>query len=349
MMLSVPHSRPWIQEADRRAVDEALQSSMIARGARVLAFEQALAKQLGTYDGIACTSGTAALGLALKTLDIGIGDEVILPTYVCWNVLAAVTASGAKPRLCDVDDTGVLTLQTVLAVLSSRTRAIVAVHIFGHPCDIPSLTSLGLPVIEDACQALGLEINNQPAGTLGTLGILSFHATKCLTTGEGGMLIATDPAMLERARKLTESSGLRNAAGVTAMTDLQAALGLSQLDRYPSFLDRRRHMFGAYHEAVRQLKTASPGYRGEPPFLFRYTLRAHQGFESAHLAFRAKGVQIRRGVDELLHRRLRLDDRDFSRASELYEHVISLPFYPSLTEQEQAQVLRAMRGVLGGT
>lgn len=349
MALSVPHSRPWIQEADRRAVDEVLQNSMITCGARVQAFEQAIANQLGAFGGIACTSGTAALGLALKTLNIGAGDEVILPTYVCWNVLAAVTASGATPRLCDVDNTGVLTLQTVRAVLSSRTRAIVAAHIFGHPCDIVSLTSLGQPVIEDACQAFGLEINHQPAGTLGTFGILSFHATKCLTTGEGGMLIATDPALLERARALTESAGLNNAAGATAMTDLQAALGLAQLARYPSFLDRRRCMFGIYHEAAGQLTTARPGYRGEPAFLFRYTLHAHQGFESAHLAFLALGVQIRRGVDELLHRRLGLDDRDFTGAAELFEHVVSLPFHPSLTEQEQAQVLRAMQGVFGGT
>ncbi len=349
MALSVPHSRPWIQEADRRAVDVALQSYMIACGARVQTFEQAIAKQLGAYGGIACTSGTAALGLALKTLDIGIGDEVILPTYVCRNVLAAITASGATPRLCDVDNTGVITPQTVRAVIGSRTRAIVAVHIFGHPCDISSLTLLGLPVIEDACQAFGLEINHQPAGTLGALGILSFHATKCLTTGEGGMLIATDPALLKRARALTKSAGVDNAAGATTMTDLQAALGLSQLDRYPLFLDRRRRMFGAYHEAVGQLKTVRPGYRGEPAFLFRYTLRAHQGFESAHLAFASQGVQIRRGVDELLHRQLGLNDRDFSGAAELFEHVISLPFHPSLTEQEQALVVRAMQGVFGGT
>jgi UDP-4-amino-4-deoxy-L-arabinose-oxoglutarate aminotransferase len=348
MALLVPHSRPWIEAADRLAVDEVLQGRMIARGARVQTFEQAVANHLGASSGIACTSGTVAIGLALKSLGIGTGDEVVLPTYVCWNVLAAVTASGATPCLCDVDDSGVLTVQMVRDVLSPRTRAIVAVHIFGHPCDIPSLASLGLPVIEDACQAFGLELAGRSAGSLGTFGILSFHATKCLTTGEGGMLVSNDLDLLARARALAESTGRNNAVGDTVMTDLQAALGLAQLERYHAFLERRRQIFLAYHEAAGLLATARPGYCGEPPFLFRYTLRVQQGFEVAQRALLAHSVQARRGVDELLHRRVGLDDRNFPGAAELFAHVVSLPFYPSLTGQEQAQVLRAMQEVFGG-
>ena len=321
---------------------------MIARGALVQALEQAVANQLGACGAIACTSGTAALGLALKTLDIGPGDEVVLPTYVCWSVLAAVTASGAVPRLCDVDQRGVLTVQTVRAALSARTRAILAVHVFGHPCDIHSLTSLGLPVIEDTCQAFGLDVNDHPAGTLGTLGVLSFHATKCLTTGEGGMLVVGDSNLMDRACALSESADRNNAVGATVMTDMQAALGLSQLERYPSFLERRRQIFLAYHDASGQLRTARPAYWGEPVFLFRYTLRADHGFELTQPALLAYGVQARRGVDELLHRRLGLDDLDFPQATLLFKHVVSLPFYPSLTGQEQAQVIRAMQAVFDG-
>jgi perosamine synthetase len=345
MNFSVPHSRPWIEPSDRLAVDNLLKGGMIAHGARVQAFEQAVANYLGATGGIACTSGTTALGLALKSLGIGAGDEVVLPTYVCWNVLSAVTAIGAIPRLCDVDDSGVLTVHTVRPLLSPRSRAIVAVHIFGHPCDIDSLASLGLPVIEDACQALGLEIDGRLAGTLGEFGVLSFHATKCLTTGEGGMLVSSKPCLLERARALAESAEQKNVAGATSMADLQAALGLAQLERYPTFLERRRQLFAAFHEIACQLVTTRPGYISQPPFLFRYTLRAQHGFERAQIALLAQGVQARRGVDELLHRRLGLDDCDYPGAVELFEHVVSLPFYPSLTEQEQAQVLRAIQKV----
>lgn len=344
----VPHSRPWIEPSDRLAVDNLLKGGMIAHGARVQAFEQAVANYLGATGGIACTSGTTALGLALKSLGIGAGDEVVLPTYVCWNVLSAVTASGATPRLCDVDDSGVLTVQTVRPLLSPRTRAIVAVHIFGHPCDIDSLASLGLPVIEDACQALGLEIAGRLAGTLGEFGVLSFHATKCLTTGEGGMLVTNNARFLDRARALVDSADHNNAAGATSMSDLQAALGIVQLERYPTFLDRRQQLFARYHKTACQVVTARPGYLGEPTFLFRYTLRAQYGFENAQAALLEQGVQARRGVDQLLHRRLGLDDRDYPGAVKLFSHVVSLPFYPSLTEQEQKQVLRAMQEVFDG-
>jgi UDP-4-amino-4-deoxy-L-arabinose-oxoglutarate aminotransferase len=286
--------------------------------------------------------------LALKVLKIGTGDEVILPTYVCWSVVAAITASGATPRFCDVNEQGVITVQTVSGQINSRSRAIVAVHIFGHPCDIISLGNLGLPVIEDACQAFGLEIGSVPAGALGTFGILSFHATKCMTTGEGGMLVSSDPELIKHARKLVESADKSNAAGFAVMSDLQAALGMAQLTRYSSFLERRRETFDAYHQAICGLEDVNPGYWGEPVFLFRYTLRAQQGFEWAHSALLKHGVQARRGVDDLLHRQFGLGDCDFPYAFNIFSKTISLPFYPSLSQDEQSQVIRAMQEVFSG-
>ena len=338
----IPHSRPWIEPSDSLAVEHVLKDGMIANGARVLAFEQTVANYLGAAGGIACTSGTTALILALKTLGISTGDEVVLPSYVCWNVFSAVTAVGAAPRLCDVNDNGVATVQTIRAVLSPQTRAIIGVHIFGHPCDIDSLASLGLPVVEDACQAFGLEIESRLAGTLGDIGVLSFHATKCLTTGEGGMLVTRNARFLDRARELVDSTKHNNAAGLVSMSDMQAALGLAQLERYTTFLDRRQQLFITYHKASSQVITAVPCYLGEPAFLFRYTLRAQHGFDNAHAGLLAHGVQSRQGVDELLHRRLGLDDRDYPVATKLFAQVVSLPFYPGLTEQEQEQVVRAI-------
>lgn len=344
----IPHSRPWIEVADELAVKSVVHDGMIAHGDCVVEFEQAVASLFGISGGIACTSGTAALILALKTLGVGVGDEVLLPTYVCWNVLAAITAVGASPRLCDVDDNGVLTTQTVQAARTSDSKAIVAVHIFGHPCDIASLNQLGLPVIEDACQSFGLEISGNAAGTLGAFGVFSFHATKCLTTGEGGMLIASSPTFLERARILTKSLDFGNAANLAAMSDLQARLGQSQLARYPDFLSRRRQIFDLYHQCATRLYSARPGYYGTPRFLFRYTLRTQRGFDSIQSDLLDKGLQVRRGVDVLLHRRLGLGDDNFPIAVKLYEQNISIPFYPSLSDYEVGQILRALQGVFGG-
>jgi len=349
MATLIPHSRPWIADEDLHAVEEVLQSGMIAHGHLVQTFEQAVANKLTVCGALACTSGTAALGLALKVLNIGAGDEVILPTYVCWSVLAAITETGAIPRFCDVNEQGVITVQTVSALISPSSRAIVAVHVFGHPCDIGSLGNLGLPVIEDACQAFGLEVGSAPAGALGTFGILSFHATKCMTTGEGGLLVSSDPALNERARALVGSVDQPNAAGFAAMSDLQAALGIAQLRRYSSFLKRRREIFDAYHQTACGLTDVAPGYCGEPAFLFRYTLRAEQEFEHAQSALLKHGVQARRGVDDLLHRRFGLDDRDFPCALNIFKKNISIPFYPSLTRVEQNQVISAMQEVFSGS
>ena len=345
MKSSIPHSRPWIEPTDMIEVANVLEKGMLAHGVGVESFEKAVSNYLSSTGGIACSSGAAAITLALKTLVIGVGDEVILPTYVCASVLSAVVGTGAKASLCDVDESGVATLESVRVALNSRTKAIVAVHTFGHPCDIASLAGLGVPVIEDACQAFGLKINGRYAGTLGTLGILSFQATKCLTTGEGGMLVANDPDLLKNAHSLVRSTSPNNAIGITAMSDLQAALGIAQLKRYLTFLDRRNSLFEAYHNVVCDLTRAKPAYSGKLPFLFRFTLRTECKFEVVQKAFLAHGIESRRGVDELLHRRLGQSDKDYTGAIKLFEHLISLPFYPSLDQLEQAHMLHAMKEV----
>lgn len=329
------------------AVAAVLGSGLIARGVRVAEFEEAIASRLLVPGGIACSSGTAALRLGLAALGVGPGDEVVLPTYVCWNVLAAVTAMGAEPRLCDVDGSGVPTTDTVRPILSERTRAIVAVHIFGNPCDVNALLTLGIPVLEDACQAFGLELDGRPAGSLGTVGVLSFHATKCLTTGEGGMLVSGERQLLVKARALAQGSADRNASGLATMTDLQATLGLSQLARYDTFLSRRRDLQARYDETVAGIPALRRDERMSGAFRFRYAVRAGDGFELVQQAMLDRGVHVRRGVDELLHRRLGLDDSAFGTACRLYSETVSIPFHPSLTDEEIETVLRSLKEVLG--
>ncbi len=345
MLIPISHSRPWIEQSDILAVNEILKSGMIAKGVHVQAFEKAVANYLGSNRTIACASGTAALSLALKVLGIGEGDEVVLPTYVCCSVLSAVKASGAEPSLCDVDDSGVITVQTVRAVLTPKTRAIIAVHMFGHPCDIDSISNLGFPIIEDACQAFGLKVYGRSAGTMGDLGILSFHATKCMTTGEGGMLVVNNPRLLDLAKNLAHPVNQNNVTGTFIMSDLQAGLGLAQIKRYETFLIRRQELLAIYHETTCKLLTASPGYIGIPQFLFRYTLRTSQAFENAQASLLANGVHARRGVDELLHRRMGLDDRNYPCATRLFNQLVSIPFYPSITNLEYAKVVKALKEV----
>lgn len=337
----IPHSRPWISRSDQLAVSSALATSMIARGKRVAEFEQAVAELACVDYAVAMSSGSAALALALETLSIGSGDEVIMPTYVCRSVLEAVMATGAAPVVCDVDHTGVLDLATARSKISARTKAVIAVHIFGRFCDIASLQELGVPVIEDACQAFGLRVNGGVAGGLGDIGIYSFHATKCLTTGEGGMLVTANHTIAKRARMLVEENRSTFRQMFAPLSDLQAALGLSQLSRYEVFLERRELIRAEYLRAVvaQGIQGGELNMAGAP---FRFTVFSNHPFELLKNRFAEHGIAIRKGVDELLHRLLSLEDTEFPSAKELFEKTVSIPFYPSLSLGELSKVQSAL-------
>ncbi len=341
----IPHSRPWINKHDQSAVMQTIKSGFIARGKKVFEFEKEITNYTQTLGGVACNSGTSALVLALKSLDINIGDEIILPTYVCRNVLSAIISVGASPILCDVDEYGLINNDTVKEVLSHKTKAIIAVHIFGHACDINNLKKIGIPIIEDACQSFGLRIQGRLSGSIGTIGIFSFHATKCLTTGEGGMLISNSKSILKKARELSNSWDKNNAVSLTSLSDIQATLGLSQLSRYEKFLARRKKIIKSFHEISSNLDNAVPGYLNEPSFLFRYTLRSKLEFNNIYNLFLERGISVRRGVDELLHRQLGISDRKFPIASKIFTNTFSLPLYPSLKKDEVTKIKSTLKEI----
>lgn len=338
----IPHSRPWILEKDRRAVDATLHSGMISHGNLVAEFENKIQQYLGVSHAISQASGTAALILALRSLNIMQGDEVILPTYVCRNVLEAVLSVGASAKICDVDETGVLTADTVKTLVTQKTKAIIVVHIFGHPCDLTQIKMIEVPIIEDACQAFGLSVNGLMAGVMGDVGIFSFHATKCLTTGEGGMLVTDDAKIGMRASELTNGGVLPKSRSVAPMSDLQASLGFSQLDRYPEFVARRTELRKQYTRASNDAGIPI-GTDMRSNLLFRFTLRTNSAFELVQEFFSKQGVSVRRGVDVLLHRLLGLDDTLFPNAIRLYQQTVSVPFYPSLTQDEADRVKKAIK------
>lgn len=348
--VTIPHSRPWITEEDKTSVADVLATGMIAKGDKVKEFEERVAAYLGINNAIAQGSGTAALILALKTLQIGVGDETILPTYVCRSVLESVLSVGATPVLCDVNESGVITERTAAPHISQNTKAIIAVHIFGHACDVRALSRLGVVVIENACQSFGLTIGGKMAGAVGDVGVLSFHATKCLTTGEGGMVVTHDPALAEKARTLVDGHQQPTVGSAAPLSDLQAALGLSQLKRYPNFLDRRRQIRDAYvnaYKGVHENISVWCDYTNNP-YLFRLSLKMSQGFDEAQREFSLYGIQARRGVDTLLHREMGLSDGLFPNAITLFRQNVSLPFYPALEEVEIERVCDALSNISRG-
>jgi len=332
----IPHSQPWITDADKHSVMTALESGMIARGEMVEKLENAVASYIGAPFTIACASGTSALILALKSLGVRTGQEVILPTYVCRSALDGVQAVGATPVLCDVGQEWTATAETIAPLINERTSAIIAVHIFGLPMDIESIKKFKVPIIEDACQAFGAVLHGKKLGTLADIGVFSFHATKCFTTGEGGMLAFADPELASHSRMLNCSC---------PMSDLSAVLGLSQITRYEDFLKIRRELSTEYSSFFSD--SAFDGVMAPPKrdFYFRYALRTNRPPSELINAFKQTGIMVRRGVDALLHRMLGLRDTLFPNAVELYNSTISLPFYPSLKRESFERILKACHGI----
>jgi dTDP-4-amino-4,6-dideoxygalactose transaminase len=355
-MIMIPHSRPSLEEDDIRAVIETMRSGRIAEGPAVAQFEQGMAAYIGVQGGVAVSSGTVALELALRALGIGHGDNVILPSYVCSAPWLAVQRVGAQARIADIDaDTYNLDPQKVRKARTSRTRAIIVPHMFGLPADLTTLQSLGIPLIEDCAQTLGATEQGRAVGTVGQLTVCSFYATKLLCTGEGGMVLSNDEDLLERARALREydqAPSLNAAAFNCKMTDLEAAMGLSQLNQLGTFLERRSALAAVYRESLPAELFLLPSVpSGRTHCYYRFVVRLPKGVQSpddltAYLSrMMHRGVQCRKPVFRPLHRYLELSD--FPASDEADGAAISLPIYPSLTEEEIRQVAQIAREELG--
>ena len=329
----IPHSRPWINAEDRESVSNSMKTHHIASGSLTLKLENKIKKFTKSSFAIAQSSGTAALILALNTLEVGKDHEVVIPSYVCRNVLDAVHFVGANPIIADVNENGVITKESISHLITARTGAIVAVNIFGHPCDFKKIKELKIPIIEDACQSFGLKINGKMSGSLGDINVLSFHATKCISTGEGGMLLTNNEDLAKKAKVLSNSTGASPVRLFNSISNMQAALGLSQIDRFTQFINRRKEIEQIYNNIIKSLDLKK-GVDKNSNLPFRYTLRISQPIDKVMSIFKENNVIIRRGVDHLLHRALKLRDKNFPNSIKIFNTNISIPFYPGLSEKE---------------
>ncbi|MBW1978982.1 MAG: DegT/DnrJ/EryC1/StrS family aminotransferase [Deltaproteobacteria bacterium] len=337
----ISHSKPWINRKDISAVLRQMKTGMLARGLKVKEFETAISKFIGTKGTVAVGCGTSGLILSLRILDVGQGDEVILPTYVCHSVYDAVKQVGARPVLCDIGENWNMTIETVTPHISSSTKAIIVIHLFGNVVDTDSFMQFGVPVIEDCCQAFGAAANGKMLGSIGTIGVFSFHATKCLTTGEGGAVTTNDEDLLKRMNNF-----VKNGNPLVKLNDLQAWLGLSQLYRYTTMLARRQKIADFYTQQLRDLEIIIPENENCHSIYFRYPVRVrNHEYEQIQKAYHNLGIHVRRGVDKLLHRDLNLSDKYFPKAVRLFEQTLSLPIYPSLTKREQRKIVKVTKEI----
>jgi perosamine synthetase len=321
----IAHSKPWVTAEDIDAINNVLHSGMIANGDITALFEEQMAAYTSHKYAVSTSSGRSALILALTMLNVGKADQVILPSYVCSSVLEAILFLGAQPIFCDIGENWCMTKENVVKVITKDTKAIIGVHIFGIACDIEEIATLGIPVIEDSCQYLCSETGKHADFT-----ILSFHATKCLSTGTGGMLLSR-----HRPLGLIQPYADR-------LSNMQAALGISQLHKYETMLKYRQAIAKIYDEKIPALYKKNV----EKNIYFRYPITVISQYEKVASIFQQHGVTVRRGVDALLHRLYHLPDSAFPNSLTRYNTTISIPIYPALTEPEIETITKACEAAL---
>jgi perosamine synthetase len=280
--MRIPLCTVALGDREKSYVQQALSSGWISgTGPFVEAFERALAERTGRAHALAVTSGTAALELCLQALGIGPGDEVLVPALTFAAPAAAVISAGATPVLCDIDRK-TWTIDGVQArdLVTRHTKAVIGVDLLGHPCDFDALAKFGLPVIEDAAQAHGAVGRGRPAGSQGLLSVMSFHANKAITTGEGGCVLTDDDALADTVR-LIAHHGMRpsrpyyhEVAGRNyRMTNLTAALGLAQAERWHELIAGRAAVAGQYDKLLGDVQIdMRPDAKWAEPSCWLYTL-----------------------------------------------------------------------------
>jgi perosamine synthetase len=259
----IPISKPAIGARERQLVLDALDSGWVSSiGKYIDEFETAFARYCNTKYALAVSNGTTGLHLALETLGLKAGDEVIVPDLTFVATANAVAYTGATPVIADIEsDTLCLDPSSVKSLISARTRAIVPVHLYGHPADMGALdeiaTAHGITIIEDAAEAHGAEYRGRRVGGLSSCAVFSFYGNKIITTGEGGMLTTSDERFYQRAKRLRdhamspEKRYFHEERGFNyRMTNLQAALGVAQLERIDEFLQRRAEIMNWYASEI---------------------------------------------------------------------------------------------------
>ncbi len=375
----LPYGRQWIDDDDINAVIDVLRSDWLTTGPKVGEFEQAFAAFTGAAEAVAVSNGTAALHAAMYALDIVPGDEVIVPAMTFAASANCVVYQGGTPVFCDVDpDTLLIDPAQVEARITERTRAIVAVDYAGQPCDYDNLRAIAakhdLAIVADACHAVGGRYAGHPVGTLADLNTFSLHPVKHITTGEGGVITTDDPELARRMRVfrnhgITSDHRQREAQGSWfyemvdlgynyRLSDLQCALGISQLRKLPDWVSRRQSIAQCYDAAFAEMPMIAPlSKRPEAAhayhlYVVRLDLEAAQQTRMAIFqALRKEGIGVNvHYIPVHLHpfyqKRFGTRPGLCPVAEAAYERIVSLPIFPRMTDADVDDVLKALHKVL---
>jgi len=373
----IPYGRQNIDETDIEAVVKVLRSDWLTTGPKVNEFEDAFARHVGARHAVALSNGTAALHAAIYALNIGPGDEVIVPAITFVATANAVVYQGATPVFADVDAENLL-IDTgrIEERITSKTKAIIAVDYAGHPCDYDELRDVtkrhNLYLVADACHALGGSYRGRPVGSLADLSTFSLHPVKHITTGEGGVVTTPNEEYATRMRLfrnhgITTDHRQRAATGSWfyemidlgynyRLTDFQSALGLSQLNKLAGWVMRRQEIAARYDAAFIDMPSVYPlttrPYVGHAYHLYVVRL---SGIDRQTIFYdlRASGIGVNvHYVPVYLHpfyrQRFGTSPGLCPAAEKAYEEIISLPMFPGMNDDMVDQVIDTMKKVIHG-
>jgi dTDP-4-amino-4,6-dideoxygalactose transaminase len=362
----IPLARPVLGDAEEQAVIEVLRSRHLSLGPRVPAFEAAFAERVGAPYASAVSSGTAALHLALRAVGVGDGDEVITSPFSFVASANSILFERAKPVFVDIDPRTLnLDVDAAAEAVSGRTAALLPVHIFGYPADTPALERHGLPIVEDACEALGaVHADGVPVGGRGHPAAFGFYANKQLTTGEGGMLTL---ASLEHKETIDSERNQGRAPDMGwldhdrlgfnyRLTDIACALGLAQLARLDGMLAERARVAASYREALAgfeglELPCEDAGGDVRGWFVFVVQLPHGADRDETIRALALRGVQSKPYLPAIhlmsfYREQFGYRGGEFPVCEDVAARSVALPFFPELTESQVVEVAEALESVL---
>ncbi|NLD47002.1 MAG: DegT/DnrJ/EryC1/StrS family aminotransferase [Clostridiaceae bacterium] len=355
-------SQGCLGEEELHAVKEAFEYGYFGHAYKVEQFERELQAYLGNGHVVAVNTGTSALHLALDALGIGEGDEVIVPSLTFVASFQAISMVGATPVACEVSpDTLLMDMQDVLTLITDRTKAIMPVHYAGNPCDMEQLLRLkesrGIRIIEDAAHAIGSLYKGKKVGSFGDISCFSFDSIKNITCGEGGAIVCREKALADKMR-IKRTLGIERHPGTERwlyevseqgyryhMSNINAAIGLEQLKKLDTFINRRREICIRYQKAfenIAGIKMLAVNYQEVAPHVF--VIRVLNGRRN-DLIEHLRNCDIETGLNYIpnhLHPRYKQKDKAFPVTEQLYQEIITLPLHCRLSDQDVDFVIESV-------
>lgn len=373
---NIPITKPFVDDREERAVSDVIRSGWLTQGPKVKEFEEKVAQYVNASHAVAVSSCTAALHLALLASGVGPGDEVIVPSLSFIATANSITYSAASPVFVDINpETCNLDPERIEEAITPKTKAIMPVHQMGLPAELEAIMALAdtyrLTVVEDAACAIGSAYKGRRIGSHGNSACFSFHPRKVITTGEGGIIVTRDASRAERLRHLRHqgmsvSDLERHRSGKPIieeypevgynyrMTDMQAALGVVQMERLQEIIERRRTLAERYNDAFSEVPTIkAPVISGD--MFHNYQSYWVELLEEAGISrdglmteLLRRGIATRRGIMAIHLEKPYADcvRHPLPETEKMTEHTVILPLYPGMTFEEQDYVIRSIKDIL---